>query len=198
MWFCHSKPVWANYLGKALTTGCTLSKLSFWIWILWLGVTFLTIHLQNTATFLILISLYNKLKQKPKNTCFNKRRKRHHPLWKRFPLRALFPHLNLGRPTEIDYRIQDNLKEYVHKLMLPVEDWDKEEIAPQIDSVLSRTTGIPCSKCWTGQDPGFTRFWTYIYGDRNGANPKSVFEQLTEEFSRTKLTKRERCWPWSG
>ena len=146
-----------------------------------------------TATFLILISLYNKLKQKPKNTCFNKRRKRHHPLWKRFPLRALFPHLNLGRPTEIDYRIQDNLKEYVHKLMLPVEDWDKEEIAPQIDSVLSRTTGIPCSKCWTGQDPGFTRFWTYIYGDRNGANPKSVFEQLTEEFSRTKLTKRERC-----
>ena len=29
-----------------------------------------------TATFLILISLYNKLKQKPKNTCFNKRRKR--------------------------------------------------------------------------------------------------------------------------
>ena len=100
--------------------------------------------------------------------------RRRHPLWKRFPLRALFPHLNLGRPTEIDYRIQEKLKEYVHKLMLPVEDWDKEEIVPQIDSVLNRTKGVPCSKCWTGQDPGFTRFWTYIYGDRILPNPKSV------------------------
>ena len=119
--------------------------------------------------------------------------RRRHPWWKRFPLRALFPMLKLGRPTATEYRIQQKLREYVQKLMIPAEDSDKAETSLQMDKVLDNNSGVPCSRCWTRNDPGYTRFWTYLFGDRVLPNPKSVLEQLTNEFGKTKTTKQERA-----
>ena len=119
--------------------------------------------------------------------------KTRHPCWKRFPLRALFPMLKLGRPTATEHLIQQKLREYVRKMMIPPEDWEKAETSLQMDKVLDNNSGIPCSRCLNRNDPGYTRFWTYLFGDRVLPNPKSVLEQLTNEFNKTKTTKRERA-----
>ena len=114
------------------------------------------------------------------------------PCWKRFPLRSLFPMLGMGRPSATEHHIQRTLEKYVRKMMIPPEEWQEADKL-QMDKLLSNGSGIPCSRCWNRNEPGYTRFWTYLNGDRVLPNPKSILEQLAKEFNKTKTTKRERA-----